>query len=113
MSSDRWAWLHTNGASGFHPKTHPSDDTTWSTAGSCGAASWVHLDDDGFSTSTQVLTGKKYWVIFYRDPSLPDNDRRGDLGAISWLPNHEEYMSHKFGGWLTAEAIEMVPGTLL
>ena len=96
---------------------HPSDDTTWSTARSRGAVSWFHVDDDGFCTSTQILVGKKYWAVLYCDPSLPDDDLRGDMGAICWAPQLDRLWSHEFDGWFVAEAIEeaieMTPGTLL
>ena len=92
---------------------HPSDDTTWSTAGSRGATSWAHVDDDGFCTSTQILVGKKYWVILSRDPSLADKDLRGDMGGVAWAPELKRLWSHEFDGWFVAEAIEMTPGTVL
>jgi hypothetical protein len=92
---------------------HPSDDTTWSTAGSRGAVSWIHVDDDGFCTSTQILAGRKYWVVLYRDPSLPQNDLRGDMGGVGWAPKLDDLFSHKLDGWFVAEAIEMTRGTLL
>ena len=113
LSSDRVAWLHTNKASGFRPMIHPSDDTTWGTVGSKGAVSWIHVDDDGFCTSTQILVGKKYWVILYRDPSLPHGDLRGDMGGIGWSPSIDELQAHPLDGWFVAEAIEMTTGTLL
>ena len=113
LSSDKWAWVQTNGASGFRVMAHPSDDMTWSTAGSQGAVSWIHVDDDGFCTSTQILVGKKYWVVFYRNPSLPDGDLRGDMGSISWAASIDELLAHALDGWFVAEAIEMTPGTLL
>jgi hypothetical protein len=113
LSSDRWAWLQTNGAAGFRKSNHPSDDTTWGTAGSRGAVSWIHLDDEGFNTSTQVLTGRKYWVVFSRDPTLPRHDIRGDMGGIGWSPDLEQFMAHDLKGWFKAEAVEMGPGCLL
>jgi hypothetical protein len=73
----------------------------------------AHLDDAGFVTTTQILTGKKYWVIFDRDLDLADGDTRGDFGSTSWSPNFNDAYGHKFDGYLRAEAIEMVPGTLL
>ena len=113
LSSDRWAWLQTNGAAGFRRLAYLSDDTCWGTVGTAGATSLAHLDDAGLCTSTQVLTGKKYWVSFYKDPSVPKQDPAGDLGSIDWAPNFDDLYAHKFKGYLTAEAIEMVPGTLL
>jgi len=113
LSSDRWAWRETNGAAGFRKLDYLSDDTTWATAGSRGSLSHIHLDDAGFCTSTQVLTGKKYWAVFHRDPALPDDDLRGNMGSIGWSPPFADWYDHKLKGTFTAEAIEMVAGTLL
>lgn len=113
LSSDRWAWSQTNGAGGFSRSDYLSDETTWGTVGTRGALSHVHVDDAGFGTSTQILTGKKYWVTFDRDPTLADDDPRGDMGSIAWAPPFADWYKHKLKGYFTAEAIEMVPGTLL
>jgi hypothetical protein len=113
LSSDRWAWLQTNGAAGFRRLDYLSDDTTWGTVGTRGALSLVHLDDAGLCTSTQVLTGKKYWAVFDRDPTLPDDDPRGDMGSIAWAPTFEDWYYHRLKGIFRAEAIEMGPRTLL
>lgn len=113
LSSDRWAWLHTKGQEGFVQKSYPSEEATWGTIGTRNAVSRGHFDDAGFATSTQVLTGKKYWVAFYRDTSLPDDDPRGDLGSTKWAPPYDDYYEHKFQGYFNAEAIEMGPGTVL
>lgn len=113
VSSDRWAFLQTDGAPGFRQLPYLSDDTSWGTVGTAGSTSFMHLDDAGLCTSTQILTGKKYWVIFYRDPSLKKHDPAGDLGSIDWSTSFSDLYEHKVKGYLTAEAIEMVPGTLL
>jgi hypothetical protein len=73
----------------------------------------MHLDDAGLCTSTQVLTGKKYWVAFSKDSSLGKKDPTGDLGSIDWSPDFEDLYKHNLKGFLTAEAIEMGPRTLL
>jgi hypothetical protein len=113
LSSDRWAWLQTNGAAGFRKLAYLSDDTCWGTVGTAGSTSFLRLDDAGLCTSTQVLTGKKYHVVFSRDRSLGKKDPAGDLGSIDWSPRFLDMCQHKLKGFLTAEAIEMGPGTLL
>lgn len=113
LSSDSWAWLQTNGRAGFRQLAYLSDDTRWGTVGTAGSTSHLHLDDAGLCTSTQVLTGKKYWVAFYRDPALEKKNPAGDLGTIEWSPSFEDLYNHNVKGFLTAEAIEMGPGTIL
>jgi hypothetical protein len=113
VSSDRWAWLQTKGAPGFRDDPHPSEETTWGTIGTANAISRGHFDDAGFFTTTQVLEGKKYWVAFRRDPSLPDGDLRGDLASTKWAPPFNDFYNHKFKGYFVAEAIEMTAGVLL
>jgi hypothetical protein len=90
-----------------------SDDTCWGTVGTAGATTFIHLDDAGLCTSTQVLTGKKYWVSFYKDPSNTKKDTAGDLRTINWSPPFSELHAHNVKGFLTAEAVEMGPGTAL
>ena len=113
LSSDRWAWLQTNGAAGFRRGAHPGDDTIWITAGSKGATSWIHLDNAGFCTFTQVLTGRKYYVVFDRDPSLPHRDVRGDMSSTGWAPTFRDFYDHKLEGFFKAEAVELGPRTAM
>lgn len=39
------------------------DATSWGTAATQNAVSWMHCDDDGFSTAVWVQTGSKWWVL--------------------------------------------------
>jgi hypothetical protein len=73
----------------------------------------MNLEDAGVCTSTQILTGKKYQVLFYRDRSLARGNPAGDMGSIDWAPASSDLIEHNVKGHLTAEAIEMVPGTML
>jgi hypothetical protein len=113
LSSDRWAWLQTKGSPGFRDDAHPSEETTWGTIGTSNALSRGHFDDAGFFTTTQVLEGKKYWVMLFRDPSLPDEDLHGNLASTRWSPPFNDFYDHKFKGHFVGEAIEMTRGTLL
>ena len=85
----------------------------WSTVTTASGTSWIHSDTEGLGTTTQLLTGAKYWVMFTRDHSLPSGETKGDLGAISFAPPLAEYQDHKFSGWLNAEGIVLRPGDVL
>jgi hypothetical protein len=71
------------------------------------------MDDEGFGTSTQPLTGGKYWVVFYQDPKMPMRETMGNLGSIRFPPDYDRYLAHDIGGFFTAEAVELRPGDLL
>jgi hypothetical protein len=73
----------------------------------------MHTDGDGLATSTQLLTGKKYWVVFYRDPSLPNGDPRGDLGGIAYSQSRSKFDDHDLDGSFVAEAVVLNPGDVL
>jgi hypothetical protein len=92
---------------------HPSDSMNWGIVSTEGATSHLHEDDEGFGTSTQPITGAKYWVIFDRDRSLKAGKTRGDLGSISFAPPLSMFQDHAVKGWMTAEAVLLRPGDLL
>jgi hypothetical protein len=95
---------------GFRATTsHPVDATNWGTVATRGATSWIHVDHDGFSTSTQPLTGSKYWVIFYRDPAAPADLGHGNMASIDFCPNYDHWLDHAFQGYMTAEAVVLRP----
>jgi hypothetical protein len=75
--------------------------------------SWVHQDTEGFATSTQLLTGLKYWVTFSRDPKVAARSHRGNLGSIAFAPPHRDFQDHMLDGWMSAEGILLGPGDLL
>ena len=110
IASDHRTWLNTQGTSGFRKTSHhPIEDTNWATVATKFAMTWTHVDDDGLATSTQILTGKKYWIVLYRDPALPTEDHRGDMGKTDFLPSIDSCQTQDFTGWMTTEAIELVP----
>jgi hypothetical protein len=113
LASDRWAWLQTRGTAGFRPIDHPVDLVNWATVATAGATSWVHADTEGFATSTQPLTGSKYWVTFTRDPSVAPHSTRGDMGSASFAPPFAQFQDHNFNRWMVAEAILLGPTDLL
>jgi hypothetical protein len=71
------------------------------------------MDDDGFSTSTQPLTGSKYWVIFYQDPNARAELGHGNMASIKFPPAYANYVKHSLDGYMTAEAVKIGPGDLL
>ena len=71
------------------------------------------MDNEGFATSTQIITGKKYWVIFMRDSTLLPADPKGDVGSISFTPSYQQFKDHNLAGWFSAEAVELCPGDVL
>jgi hypothetical protein len=71
------------------------------------------MDGDGFATSTQLLTGKKYWVVYYRDQRLPDGDPRGDLGGIAYSQSPSKFQDHDLDGSFVAEAVVLNPRDVL
>jgi hypothetical protein len=73
----------------------------------------LHQDGDGFATSIQLLTGKKYWVTAYRDPKLPEGDPQGDMGGIAYSPSQARFDVHDLDGSFTAEGVMLVPGDVL
>jgi len=71
------------------------------------------MDGDGLATSTQLLTGKKYWVAFYQDPKLPKGDVKGDVSGIECWPPYDKVQKHDFRHYLVAEAIVLSPRDML
>lgn len=55
------------------------DVKNWATAGTGGALSWFHKDDDGFSTGVSVQTGTKLWVLARRKNKDPRADEMSDV----------------------------------
>ena len=98
LTSDQHAWVQTHGKSGFRPVCHPNNDTNWATVTTKSAVSLIHMDDDGFGTSTQLLVGWKYWAVFYHDPTLDENETKGDMGSINFEPSENALLMHDLCG---------------
>jgi len=92
---------------------YPHDMMNWATVTTRSGTSWLHFDTEGLGTTTQLLTGAKYWVMFNRDHSRPHRDTKGDLGAISFAPALAQYQDHELNGWMNAESILLRPGDVL
>ena len=114
LASDRWAWHQTYGCPGLRcDLNHPANVTDWGTIATRGATCWIHIDDEGFATSTQPLTGGKYWVIYYPDPNVDGSLGHGNMSSIRCVPDYEELLKHDLGGYFKAEAVVLRPGDLL
>lgn len=85
----------------------------WATVVTAMATSWAHQDTEGFATSSQLLTGLKYLVVFTPDPKVAPRSLRGNLRSIAWAPKCRELQDHMLEGWMSAEAILLGPGDLL
>jgi hypothetical protein len=93
--------------------THPTNVTNWGTIATRGATSWIHVDAEGFGTSTQPLTGGKYWVMFYPDPNADKSQGHGNMGSIHCVPPYEDLLQHNLAGYFKAEGVVLRPGDLL
>lgn len=93
--------------------SYPHDMMNWSTVATRSATSWLHSDTEGFGTTTQLITGAKYWVTFTRDRSRQPGDTKGDLGSISFAPPLDKFQDHALEGWMSAEAILLRPTDVL
>jgi hypothetical protein len=85
----------------------------WATVVTAMATSWLHQEAEGFATSTQLLTGLKYLVVFTRDPKVAARSHRGNLGSIAFAPPLRDFQDHMLKGWMSAEGILLGPGDLL
>ena len=50
---------------------YPTGHMRWGLAGTVHAVSMLNVDSDGFATFVLVVCGKKLWVVYRPDPSLP------------------------------------------
>ena len=66
-----WDYLHGDQHCGTGTSPYPTGHMRWGLAGTAHAVSMLHVDSDGFATFVQVACGKKLWVVYRPDPSLP------------------------------------------
>lgn len=71
-TSDLAAWRVTSGIHTCPRKSdYPKGAMWWGLAGCANTFTFMHIDNDGYSTFVKVLCGKKLWD-FYRDgPTYP------------------------------------------
>jgi hypothetical protein len=112
LASDQYAWAQTSGSAGFCITQPPSSELGWGTVGTAGATSWLHIDTEGMGTSSQLLTGAKYWVVFYRDPGLPHGYEAGDMASIHFK-DQCYWDEHELTNSFCAEAVTLRPGMVL
>jgi len=60
------------------------NEMTWGTAATKHAASWPHVDDEGFATVVTPVSGSKYWVVGKRRPqeSGSRDEHLGDMDSL-------------------------------
>jgi hypothetical protein len=85
----------------------------WATASTQNATTSIRMENEGFCTVIQPLTGAVYLVIFNRAPGLAPDDTAGDYGSISFSPPIGMLRNHDMGEYLTAEAVLIRPGDVL
>lgn len=112
LASDQYGWAQTFGAAGFSEAQPPRSDLGRATVATAGATSWLHVDAEGLATSSQLLTGAKHWVVFYRDPGLPVGFEAGDMASIHFK-DQCYWDQHELTNSFCAEAITLRPGMVL
>lgn len=64
-----------------------SDVTSWGTAATANALSWIHCDDDGFSTAVWPQAGSKWWVVARKKNPDPLADEMSTYQTFDgWTP---------------------------
>jgi hypothetical protein len=112
LASEEKAWHETKGLAGCVIERNLSDETNWAIAGTRGATSMTHIDDDGFGTAVRVMAGSKYWVVMRsREPSDSD-DHSGDLKSFKGFPLNFQ-LGHTGDGYFEAEGIHLKLGDVL
>jgi len=107
-----YAWAQTSGAAGFQNIQPPTGDLVWGTVSTKGATTLIHVDDDGLGTSTQLLTGCKYWVSYQRDPRVDVNHGAGNMRSVAFR-DHGEWEDQNMANAFYAEAITLRPRMIL
>ncbi|KAF7965100.1 hypothetical protein HWV62_45719 [Athelia sp. TMB] len=65
-----------------------SESTSWATAATKNALSWLHADDDGFATSVYVQAGHKIWVVARRKDRQGSRDEMANIDVFAtWEPD--------------------------
>ena len=112
LASDQYGWAQTSGSAGFCRTQPPSSELVWATVATAGATSHIHIDTEGLATVSQLLTGAKLWVVFYRNPDLPDGYEAGDLASIHFK-KHCHWDDHELTNSFCAEAVILRPRMVL
>jgi hypothetical protein len=87
LASHEAAWQLCRGRPGFVRLPPFSDQLIWGTAASKHAASWPHIDDEGFATVCTPQVGSKYWVLGRQrrqvSTATPVDNAFGDMGSVN------------------------------
>ena len=72
FATDVIAWNYACGQANCSRTTpYPTEHVRWGLAGTANAATFLHIDSDGFATDIQVMCGKKVWGIYRESPEHP------------------------------------------
>lgn len=112
LDSGELAWHLTRGLAGCRVERNLKDDTTWGLAGTKGATSLTHIDDDGLATVVRIMAGSKYWVVMNSKTPQDDNDYAGDLKSIDAFPVNFSY-GDSGAGYFEGEGILLTTGDVL
>jgi len=83
LASHEAAWQTSKGRPGFIKMKPLSDHMTWGTAATQHAASWPHVDDEGFATVASPTVGSKYWIVGRPRQNLDNRDQAlGDMDSV-------------------------------
>lgn len=63
--------------------------TSWGTASTRNALSWIHIDDNGMATVVYPLTGSKWWVLVRFKKNDQRWDEMGDVSTFDSWSVHE------------------------
>jgi len=121
LASHEVAWLASRGRPGFASQDSLSKDLVWATAALKHAASWTHVDDEGFATVATVDVGSKYWIV---GRPRQNEDGLGDMDTINAFgePKKAEDTTMKPKSWnpggantdlFDYEGVLLTPGTVL
>ena len=89
-----------------------NDELIWGLAGTKGATSMTHIDDDGFATALRIMAGAKYWVVMNSGKPKQENDHAGDLNSIDAFPLDFNY-GDSGAGFFEAEGVLLTTGDVL
>jgi hypothetical protein len=112
LASDQYSWVQTSGSAGFRNTQPPIGDLVWATVATADATSWLHVDSEGFATSSQLLVGAKYWVVFYGNPSIPSDFGGGNMASVKFK-DFCDWDSHVLKNSFCAEAVLLRPRMIL
>ena len=92
-----------------------ADHLIWGTAATRHAASWPHIDNEGFATMSSIQVGSKYWLLGRpKQQSAHSMDRINAFG-IGYQPEGEKAEESESSMWALYdyEGVLLTPGPVL